>query len=335
MRWETLWYGSHPLSIILAPLGWLYEAVAAMRRHAYRVGWLQSEKLPVPVIVVGNITVGGTGKTPLVIWLVETLRRRGLRPGVISRGYGGTATTWPLAVEGGSDPAVVGDEPLLIAQRCACPVVVDPQRPRGARKLIDDHGCDVIVSDDGLQHYALKRDVEIAVVDGVRRFGNGRCLPAGPLREGVGRLQSVDLMVINGAAASHECAMILQGDHLQSLRDADINHSLDQWRGKRVHGVAGIGHPQRFFTHLRALGLEVIEHPFPDHHRFVAQDLHFDDGLPVVMTEKDAVKCRAYAAEQSWYVPVRANLNDACQRRLEGLLEDRLGKVENRPTEVQ
>ena len=322
MRLASLWYGSHPLSIILLPLGGLFRVLVAVRRYAYKTGVLRSHKLPVPVIVVGNITVGGTGKTPLVIWLVDVLRKAGHRPGVVSRGYGGNASTWPQLVDADSDPGAVGDEPVLIARRTECPVAVAPRRVEAARRLIADFACDVIVCDDGLQHYALDRDVEIAVIDGERRLGNGRCLPAGPLRETAARLRSVDVTVINGAASSGECGMRLAGTLAQSLGDPRLEHELAEWRGSTVHGVAGIGNPGRFFAYLREQGLTVVEHAFPDHHGFEAEDLRFGDDLPVIMTEKDAVKCRAFAGPLHWYVPVNALIDGDCQRRLRRLLTD-------------
>jgi tetraacyldisaccharide 4'-kinase len=320
MRLDSLWYGSHPLSLLLAPLGAAFAAVAAARRRAYHSGLLRSVKLPVPVIVVGNITVGGTGKTPLVIWLVETLRTMGHRPGVVSRGYGGRARTWPQRVTADSDPALVGDEPVLIARRCACPVVTAPQRVSAARTLLAEYDCDVIVSDDGLQHYALARDLEIVVMDGARRLGNGRCLPAGPLREAPSRLQHVDIVVINGEARAGECGLRLVGERSRALLDPSLEQPLDHWRSGTVHAVAGIGNPARFFAHLRKHGLEVVEHAFPDHHRFQSRDIAFGDGRPVLMTEKDAVKCRAFAGVAHWYVPVDAVPDAACRRRLEALL---------------
>jgi len=320
VRLTSLWYGSHPLSIVLLPLSVLFRIVVSVRRFAYKSGVLHSHKLPVPVIVVGNITVGGTGKTPLVIWLVEALRAAGHQPGVVSRGYGGNAEVWPQAVNADSDPAMVGDEPVLIARRAACPVVVAPQRVAAARRLIADYACDVVVCDDGLQHYALRRDAEIAVIDGERRLGNGRCLPAGPLRETAARLRSVDLIVLNGAASSGECGMQLSGSVAQSLAGPPRERDLGEWRGTTVHGVAGIGNPGRFFAHLRGQGLNVVEHPFPDHHRFQAADLHFEDDLPVIMTEKDAVKCRGFAGPQHWYVPVSARIDGDCQQRLQRLI---------------
>jgi len=320
VRLASLWYGFHPLSIVLLPVSGLYCSLVALRRLAYRAGILRSHKLPVPVIIVGNITVGGTGKTPLVIWLVETLRDMGHRPGVVSRGYGAKAGVWPQLVDTDSDPGAVGDEPVMIARRAACPVAVAPRRVTAARKLIADYACDVIVCDDGLQHYALNRDVEIAVIDGERRLGNGRCLPAGPLRETASRLRSVDITVINGPAFSGECGMRLVGTSAQSLRDPEVRRDLVEWQGCAVHGVAGIGNPGRFFTHLREQGLTVMEHAFPDHHSFQALDLQFGDDLPVIMTEKDAVKCRAFAGPTDWYVPVSARVDGECQQCLRGLL---------------
>lgn len=320
MRLASLWYGSHPLSTVLLPLSGLFRLAVSARRFAYKAGMLRSHKLPVPVIVVGNITVGGTGKTPLVIWLVEALRAAGHHPGVVSRGYGGDARIWPRIVDADSDPGAVGDEPVLIARRTACPVAVAPQRVMAARTLIADYGCDVVVCDDGLQHYALERDAEIAVIDGERRLGNGRCLPAGPLRETAARLRAVDITVVNGEALSGECRMQLAGTTAQSLRDPHVRRALAEWRGATAHGVAGIGNPGRFFAHLRGQGLNIVEHPFPDHHRFRAEDLRFADDLPVIMTEKDAVKCRGFAESHHWYVPVTARLDADCQQRLQRLL---------------
>lgn len=312
----------------MVPFSWLFAMIVAARRFAYRSGLLRSARLPVPVIVVGNITTGGTGKTPLVIWLVDALRKAGHRPGVVSRGYGGGAGEWPLAVGADSDPREAGDEPVLIVRRTGCPLVVDPRRPRAARKLVSDYGCDVIVSDDGLQHYALARDLEIAVIDGARRFGNGRCLPAGPLREKPSRLQAVDMIVVNGAAEPGECSMSLAGGRADSLCDPTLSHALQHWQGRTVHGVAGIGNPERFFAHLRAYGLTVVEHPFPDHHRYRGCEFDFGDELPVMMTEKDAIKCRDFAEIRHWFVPVSAQFDETCRQGLERLLRRVSGGVE-------
>jgi tetraacyldisaccharide 4'-kinase len=314
---ERIWYGKHPLGMVLAPLGWLYAAAMWLRRRAYREGVFHSGGVPVPVIVVGNLSVGGTGKTPFVVWLVAFLQRHGHRPGIVSRGYGGQATHWPQQVRPDSAPETVGDEPVLLARRCSCPIAVGPDRVAAAQALIEHHGCDIIVSDDGLQHYALVRDLEIAIVDGVRRYGNGRCLPAGPLRESRRRLADVDIIICNGVPSRGEFRMTLSGDMARRLGAADEAQPLVAFAGRRAHGVAGIGNPARFFTDLRRHGIEVIEHPFPDHHRFVAGDLAFADDYPVLMTEKDAVKCEAFAPARAWFVPVTAELAPQLEIRLQ------------------
>jgi len=318
-RLDHYWYSLNPVALLLLPLSWLFCALVAVRRTAYRRGWLRSERLPVPVVVVGNITVGGSGKTPLVIWLARYLREQGFRPGIISRGYGGLAAHWPQSVDAESDPRLVGDEPVLIAQYCDCPMAVGPERVAAARLLLQAHECNIIISDDGLQHYRLARDVEIAVLDGERRLGNGFCLPAGPLREAPDRLGSVGLRVGNGRAEEGEHLMTLQPEMVFHLHDG-IRRTLDDFRGRRVHAVAGIGHPPRFFQLLRDHGIEVIEHPFPDHHRYAVADVQFGDGLPVLMTEKDGVKCRAYGDEHLWAVAVSARLPEVFGARLLSLL---------------
>jgi tetraacyldisaccharide 4'-kinase len=318
---DALWYEGHPLSLVLAPLGWLYAAVVRLRRTAYRTGLLRSHRIGVPVVVVGNVSVGGTGKTPLVIGLARFLAARGWRPGIVCRGYGGRARTWPRVVVPDSDPAEVGDEAVLLAQRTGLPVLAcGPERVRAARRLAQDGGCDLVISDDGLQHLALARDVEVAVVDGERRHGNGRCLPAGPLREPASRLDAVDMVVSTGAARHGEFAMRLEAGAALALEDAGRQRQLQSFTGTRVHAVCGIGNPQRFFSMLSDAGLVVVRHPLPDHHAFVSGDLEFGDGAPVLMTEKDAVKCRAFARPGHWYVPVTAVLPGAFCERVEGLL---------------
>lgn len=304
------WYGSGPRPWLLRPLAWLYRAVVAIRARAYRRGWLSSVRLPVPVLVVGNITLGGTGKTPLVICLAAYLRGQGWRPGVVSRGYGGSQVE-PCLLPEESDPSRFGDEPSLIRQRTGVPVAVGRDRP-GAARLLVEAGVNVIIADDGLQHYRLQRDVEICVIDGMRRLGNGLVLPCGPLREPPSRLRRVDYRVVNGGEpAADEVPMRLSGGTAQYLRDDAQDRPLETFRGRRVHAVAGIGHPARFFDSLRAHGLEVIEHVFADHHVHVSADVTFDDGLPVLMTEKDAVKCAGFVTDNMWSVPVQARLPDA------------------------
>ncbi|MFA7619151.1 MAG: tetraacyldisaccharide 4'-kinase [Thiohalomonadaceae bacterium] len=317
-RLDHYWYDDNAVARLLAPLSWLFCTLAMLRRTAYRCGWRRAERVGVPVVVVGNITVGGSGKTPVVVWLVDYLRRHGKRVGVVSRGYGGQAPHWPQPVDAASDPAMVGDEPVLIARRTGVPLAVGPDRVAAARFLLARHELDVIVSDDGLQHYRLARDVEVAVVDGRRGLGNGRCLPAGPLRERPSRLAHVDVVVTNGGDAPD--AVRLEGALLVNLRD-DRQQALSALGGSRVHGVAAIGDPRRFFATLAAAGLTVVEHAFPDHHPFRAEDLAFGDGLPVVMTEKDAVKCTGFASENHWYLPVEARVPEAVGRHILDLIE--------------
>lgn len=318
---EHYWQQHNALSVALLPLSWLFCFAAALRRAAYRAGWFKTHRLSVPIIIVGNITVGGTGKTPLVIRLVEFLRAQGYRPGVVSRGYGGSAHI-PQIVGPESDTCEAGDEAVLMARRCACPVMISKDRVAAARALTAQ--CDVIVSDDGLQHYGLGRDVEIAVVDGVRRFGNGLCLPAGPLREPVARLKKVDMVVVNGGGAGPgEFSMHLEPLSLRNLRD-ETSAPPDTFKTGVAHAVAAIGHPQRFFDTLRAQGYSIIEHAFPDHHPFAPADLDFADDRPVLMTEKDAVKCKRFAKPNYWYLPVQAKLDSAFDVRLMQLLKGRI-----------
>jgi tetraacyldisaccharide 4'-kinase len=319
-RIERLWYGRDPLAVLLAPLGWAFCAGARLRRWHYTRGLGRPVRLPVAVVVVGNLTAGGTGKTPLVVWIARFLGAQGWRPAVIARGYGGRSREWPQRVHPSSDPAEVGDEPVVLARRCGCPVVAGPDRAAAARLAIAGRGCDVVVSDDGLQALRLARDVEIAVVDGDRRFGNGRCLPAGPLREAPARLASVDLVVARGPALAGEVAMQYRPGPPRAVADEGVETTLASLATRPVHAVAGIGNPGAFFRRLRELGLRVIEEPFPDHHRFSAADLEFGDGLPVLMTEKDAVKCRAFARRETWYLPIEAELDPAFGPRLLALL---------------
>ena len=292
------------------PLAWLYGVVVGVRRGLYRNGWLRSQRMLVPVIVVGNIVAGGAGKTPLVIALVDALRARGWKPGVASRGYGGNATG-PQLLGAQPDPSAVGDEPALIAIRTGVPVAIGADRPAAAKLLLRE-GVDVMVADDGLQHYALARDIEICVIDGVRRLGNRRLLPAGPLREPASRLHEVDYVVCNGGEArTGEIPMRLVLADAVRVDDPAICKPFADFVGTRVHAIAGIGNPSRFFESLHGAGLDAIDHAFPDHHRYAPADLDFGDELPVLMTEKDAVKCRAFAKRNWWRVPVTAQLPES------------------------
>lgn len=294
----------------LRALAGLYGMLTALRRRAYRHVWLPSERLPVPVVVVGNISVGGTGKTPLVIALVHALRARGFVPGVVSRGYGGSVRE-PCLLDAHSQPALVGDEPCLIRVGSDAPVAVGRDRVAAARLLLAQ-AVDVIISDDGLQHYRLQRDVEICVIDGLRRFGNGRLLPAGPLREPLTRLASVDFRVVNGGEPrADETAMRLLDGEAWRLAAPHERRPLTHWAGSTVHAVAGIGYPPRFFDSLRAHGMQVVEHAFPDHYAYVASDLIFAADMPILMTAKDAIKCRRWDLADAWVVPVEASLASA------------------------
>lgn len=318
-RIERHWYGITPLHLILLPLSLLFGLIAAVRRALYRAGVLRSRKLPVPVIVVGNITVGGSGKTPFALWLARQLLDAGWHPGIVSRGYRGRATA-PRAVSPLDSAEQVGDEPLLMAQRQLCPVWIGRDRPAAASALLSAHpGCDVIISDDGLQHYRLRRDVEIAVVDGHRRFGNGFLLPAGPLREPVSRLKSVDAVVVNGGVADKETfGMQLHGETFHNLLNPDNIASGSSFRNMHVHALAGIGHPERFFKYLEALGLSVTRHPLADHHRYTPADIAIDGADAVLMTEKDAVKCAPFATEKCWVLRVEALVDPALAQHILG-----------------
>jgi tetraacyldisaccharide 4'-kinase len=326
-RLDYYWYTRSPWLLLLTPLSLLFRIIVRLRRFAYRSGLLRSHRVSLPVIIVGNITAGGTGKTPLVIWLAGYLRGKGYRPGIISRGYGGKASSWPQQVRPDSDPAMVGDEAVLMAGATHCPMAVGPDRVATARALIEYSDCDVILSDDGLQHYALQRDIEIIVIDGVRRFGTGFSLPAGPLREPVKRLQEVDLVVINGLGSGNEHQMRMNPGDVHSLLDAGNTRRLSDFHGHAVHAVAGIGNPERFFQSLQQQGMQVEKHVFPDHYQYTSADIRFDDNKPVIMTEKDAVKCRNFATENDWYIPVTVQMSaDFCQQ-LDTLLEDRAGRT--------
>ncbi|MEO7148606.1 MAG: tetraacyldisaccharide 4'-kinase [Rhodanobacteraceae bacterium] len=304
---QRRWYENRSPPWWTVPVSLLYGAIVRARRALHRRGWMRGDRLPLPVIVVGNLTMGGAGKTPLVIALIEALRERGFKPSVVSRGYGGSARALRL-LDAQPDPNEVGDEPALIRIRTGAPVAVGSDRPAAARLLLGQD-IDVILADDGLQHYALARDVEICVIDGARRFGNGRLLPAGPLREPMQRLREVDFNVCNGGTpASNEIPMRLAMDDARNLLDPSRRRVLPRFAGQCVHAIAGIGNPDRFFDALRVLGIDPIAHPFADHRHFVPGDLDFGDGLPVLMTEKDAVKCRAFAKDNWWSVPVTAQL---------------------------
>ncbi len=330
------WYGSQGSCAALRPLERLYGAAVAARRARASV----PSRLAAPVIVVGNLTVGGTGKTPLAVWLAAQLTRRAVPVGLISRGYGRSESRVRL-LDQHCSWREVGDEPLILARNSGCVTAVGRDRVAAARAVLA-RGARVIVADDGLQHLALPRDCSIVVVDGARGFGNGRLLPAGPLREPLQRLAGADALVINGesehpslhTAAAHFPRLVLRMDlvaHEAVALGSPERRALETFRGGAVHAVAGIGHPQRFFRDLRARGIEVREHPFPDHHALTAAELDFGDDLPVLMTEKDAVKCAHTADRRLWFVPVEARFSDADAARLTELLMRVIGSFARPP----
>jgi tetraacyldisaccharide 4'-kinase len=312
-KWlHQIWYEGGSLFWLLLPLSGVYWLLISGRRMLYRVGIFSRHRADVPVIVVGNITAGGTGKTPVTIWLARELRKHGFVPGVVSRGYGGSRSGTSMRVDAASDPEVVGDEPVLIARRAAVPVVVDANRVRAVEMLVAE-GVNVVIADDGLQHYRLERTYEICVVDGARGLGNRRLLPAGPLRETIDRLCAVDQVLINGSLdkEGNELTTVEQNAiefQLTASEVSRLNGSLtrpiDRFSGTTVHGVAAIGNPQRFFDMLRTHGMQVIEHAFRDHARLRRSDLEYGDDFEVLMTEKDAVKINATMSDKYWAVPV-------------------------------
>jgi len=319
-RLTRAWRQRGVLARVLWPLGVLFSVVVALRRLAYRQGWLHAKRLAVPVVVVGNIIAGGAGKTPLTLWLARQLTALGRKPGIVSRGYGREASGILEVKVGvtagnprgtGGTAALVGDEPLLLAQRSGCPVFVGSNRAAAARALLTAYpGCDLILCDDGLQHYRLARDVEIAVVDR-RGLMNGWLQPAGPLREPASRLREADALVLNGTEAAPVKGvplfrMRLEGDSFYQLDNPATSCTISDLQGLKLHAVAGIGEPQRFFDHLSAAGLRFEAHAFPDHHTYTSADLCFA-GDALVMTEKDALKCTGLTALPVWVLPV-----DAC-----------------------
>ena len=322
-RLTAAWYAGHPALGLLRPLEWLYRAVVQRKRSRFLAGEGEIYRAPVPVVVVGNITVGGTGKTPMILWLIEHCRRQGLRVGVVSRGYGAQPPQLPWRVQADQAASVAGDEPLLIVQRSGVPLMIDPDRGRAVAALLAAEPLDLILSDDGLQHYRLARDLELVLIDAARGLGNRHCLPAGPLREPVERLQSVDAMLYNGATNDPQggYGFTLQPRTLVNLRSAE-SHPLSHFpAGQALHAVAGIGNPQRFFNTLEGLHWRPVAHAFADHAPYSAELLNFSPALPVLMTEKDAVKCRAFAADDWWYLAVDAEPSAAFVARFDQQLQ--------------
>lgn len=316
---NKIWYHKGWQALLLLPLSFIYALILRIRLLAYEKGWKQIQRFPLPIIVVGNLTVGGSGKTPLVIWLVDFLRKAGFRPAIISRGYRGKARNWPQQVRIDSDPYVVGDEAVMLARHCDCPIAVGPSRCDSVAALLEHTDCNIVISDDGLQHYALGRDIEILVVDAVRRYGNQWLLPAGPLREPVSRKDEVDFIVSNGIAGRGEYAMSVKGQFARNIKTGETR-SLERFQKQKLHVICGIGNPERFLNDLRQYSLDFAANIFSDHHNYQASDIEFEDNLPVLMTEKDAVKCSRFASDRHWYVPVSAEVNKHFGPRLLSLL---------------
>ena len=316
-RWLNACYSNSSWLLLLAPLSWLFSLISTVRRKILQRLY-QGKCFSVPVAVVGNISVGGSGKTPLIIAIVNALNKRGYTAGVVSRGYGGAANAYPLLVTSQTPVDQSGDEPLLIARLCGCPVVVDPDRVRAVEFLLHETPCDIVLSDDGLQHYRLHRDIEIAVVDAARGLGNGRMLPSGPLRESPSRLSQVDFVVLNGSGADIATELDLVGAHHVELQALGLRHiasniiaPVDLWEGgKKAHAVCGIGHPDRFAQSLATLGFEVILSSVNDHQHLSSDDLTFGDDLPVIITSKDAVKYSGVIPETLWVLEVEMSISD-------------------------
>ena len=318
-RLTEAWYRGARWLWVLRPLECLFRGVTALRRQLYRTGVLASYRAEKPVVIVGNITVGGSGKTPVVIALVEALDALGIRAGVVSRGYGASAGQFPHVVTDLSTSADCGDEPLLIYRRTACPCVVAPSRTAAVRVLLGQFAVDVVISDDGMQHYALDRDLEIAVLDADARCGNGFCLPAGPLREPVSRLDSVDFVLYRGGEGMADSVHYEQLS-LVHVRTGEQRPLQADSLSPRVYALAGIGQPGQFFESLTALGFSLERRIFPDHHAYVARDFTGLDDRPIIMTEKDAVKCGEFAGDNAWFVKIRAQLPDAVPRAVAALV---------------
>lgn len=322
---ERIWSGKSPLWLVLLPLAWLYGLVSGAIRLSYQLGFRKVWRSPVPVVVVGNLTAGGNGKTPVVIWLVEQLQLRGIRVGVVSRGYGGKAESYPLILNPDTSTSQAGDEPVLIYQRTGAPVAVAPERSAAVKALIEHSHSQIIITDDGLQHYALARNKEIVVVDGVRRFGNGWWLPAGPMRERAGRLKSVDAVITNGGVAHPgEIAMQLQPGDAVNLLSGERRPASTL---ENVVAMAGIGHPPRFFATLEQNGVTPVNTvSLADHQALTEEDVVklAQEGQQLLMTEKDAVKCRAFVEGHAnwWYLPVDARLaQPQAEQLLQSLVE--------------
>ena len=334
---ENIWYQKGRGKWFLLPFTWVYCILHSFQRWKLT---RKRSKITVPVVIVGNISIGGTGKTPTVIYLAKLLIKAGYKPAIITRGYGGKSTKWPQEVTELSNTKEVGDEAVLLAKRTKLPVVAGADRSVDIQYLRSRYDCDVILSDDGLQHYSLHRDIEIVLIDAERQLGNGWCIPAGPLRENACRLKKVDFVLFNhGLAKSNlqkdrfaqqhqlECffSMCLLGKCIYSLFDKNVSQYLVELEGQTVHAVTGIGNPARFYSALEQQGLHLIKHSFPDHHDFTEKELYFDDDKVIIMTEKDAVKCQQFSVENCWYLPIEARIESEFDR----LFMDKLKRLKD------
>lgn len=326
MRFDDLWYKPSPfiVRIFLTPFSLLYRAIFFIRWLLYRSGLKKIISLPVPVIVVGNITAGGTGKTPFVIWLAQFLQKHHFRPGIIMRGIGGRAHYQPILATAFDDYKKIGDEALLFLKHLTIPVAICINRVLAAQLLLTKKDCNVIISDDGLQHYSLGRQVEIVMIDGNRRFGNKKWLPVGPLRESMSRLKKVDFIVVKEGNKEDEFTLHFTYNELCAVNNAQRKMCLNEFRNKKVHVLAGIGAPDNFFNLLKEHSINIIPHVFPDHYHYQKKDIFFDDGFAVIMTEKDAVKCKTFASDNHWYLPIYPKVSNELGKNILTLLKERI-----------
>ena len=329
MNLQDCWYKNNlSYKVLMSPL-WpvskLFQILVWIRTYLFRIKLFKQYRFKVPVIVVGNITVGGTGKTPLVMYIANMLQQAGFKPGIVSRGYKGRLSNQVLAVDTFLTPQDVGDEPLLMAKKSICPVVIAKKRAKAVAYLLNNFEVDIVISDDGLQHYALARNIEIAVMDESRGVGNGFCLPMGPLRESKSRLRSVDIVVNNGIKNNlKDYTMRISAEStVYSLADANNLVNLDSFKGQLVHAIAGIANPNKFFNLLQESGIRLVKHAFPDHYLFTAKDVSFTDNLPIIMTEKDAVKCAGFATSKHWVLPIKVSLSNQFNEKIISMLQDR------------
>ncbi len=320
---NKIWYEDVYIATWFTAVNMLFVDAVRFRKFLYRLGIFQQTKLPVPVIIIGNLTVGGTGKTPVVLSIAQYLQQQGYNIGIISRGYGGNSNKEARLVTANSSTQQVGDEAIMLYKNLKCPIAVSSQRVQAAELILNTHACEILLSDDGLQHYALQRDIEILVIDGERRFGNGYCLPFGPLREPAERTQTVDFILLNGGTIEdQEIPLTTHINTAVNLKTA-ATKPLTELTAQPYHALAGIGNPNKFFQALAAYAPAYKNHIFPDHHKFTNTDINFNDLKPILMTEKDAVKCSAFATEQHWFVPLKTELPEHFFQQLLTLLKSK------------